>query len=494
MAGIVPSCSGCGERDAIIAALREEVAALTAQVATLRSGEAALSAQVASHVARVEALEERLRANSSNSSKPPSTDSPFRDEPRQSKEPSGRKPGGQPGHPGKARTLLPPERVTETRRVTPTRCGSCGGALHARDVRQEIAPERHQVLDLPEAPLVVTEYQMFRSRCPCCGEETRAALPAGVPPTMWGPRLAAFVSYLSARCQNGARVSREMLQDVFDVRVSLGAVAACNARTGAALEAAYEEALAAVRNAAAVNADETGWRQRARRFYLWTAVAAWRGLAVFKIEKRRDGATWERFVGRWLRGALTTDRHGAYNSHEETEHQYCWAHLKRDFEKVIERGGESKKIGDALLGVANGVFAAWGEFQRAGDRAAFGEATDPLLDQMLETLERGVSCSYKKTAAFCRRLLRHDGNRLWAFAWLDGVEPTNNVAERALRPAVMWRKRSQGTWSEAGSRTVERLLTVMQSLRMQGRSVYAFLAETLTAALAGRPPPRLAPA
>ncbi|MBI4568239.1 MAG: transposase [Planctomycetes bacterium] len=161
---------------------------------------------------------------------------------------------------------------------------------------------------------------------------------------------------------------------------------------------------------------------------------------------------------------------------------------------MIERGGELKAIGEALRSAANGVFAACAEWRRTGDHHAFGEATGPPPDLMSETLERGVSCRDQKTARFRRRLWGHDYNRLWAFAWMDGVEPTNNIAERALRPAVTWRKRSLGTWSETGSRGVERLLTVMQSLRMQGRSVYGFLVETLTAVLAGRPPPRLAPA
>lgn len=479
MGGIIPSCQGCRERDAIIAALQAQVAALTAQCAAL--------------TARIEALEERLRANSSNSSKPPSADSPFRTEPRKVKEPSGKKPGGQPGHPGKARTLLPAERVTETKRVTATECAGCRQPLTPDHVLSHVEPERHQVLDLPETPLMVTEYQMLRSRCPCCGKETRASLPAGVPRTMWGPRLAAFVGYLSVRCQNGVRVSREMLEDVFGVRVSLGAVAACNARTGEALKPAYEEALAEVRSAAAVNGDETGWREKARRCFLWTAVAAQRGLAVFTINQRRNTETWKNFVGSWLRGALTTDRHGAYNDHEETEHQYCWAHLKRDFEKVIERGGASKPIGEALMRVANGVFAACRDVKRTGDRAAFGKTLDVLMDDMSKVLIKGQSCRHSKTAAFCRRMWPRDFSRLWAFGWLDGVEPTNNIAERALRPAVMWRKRSLGTWCDAGSRCVERLLTVMQSLRMQGRSVYAFLAATLTSALSNLPPPRLAP-
>jgi transposase len=335
----------------------------------------------------------------------------------------------------------------------------------------------------------VTEYQMAVRRCRVCGKRTRADLPTGVPRRPFGPRLTAVVVLLSGRYRLSRREVQQLLQDLWAVRVSLGAVVRQEQVQSAALAPLVEEAQAAVQQAAVVNMDETGWRQEKRRAWLWTVVTA--TLTVFRIDRTRSGAAMEALLGSDFRGVVGSDRWSAYNRFPAERRALCHAHLKRHFQALGDRGGEAEPIGRWGLAEIERLFALWHRF-RAGEftRQELRRRLVPLQARLGRLLRRGYNNPDRKAAALCREL-RKWWPALWTFARMEGVEPTNNIAERALRPAVLWRKGSFGSDSEAGCRYAERLLTVVATSRQQGRSLLDFLVAAGEARLRGLPPPSL---
>jgi transposase len=440
--------------------------------------------------ARVRELETRLGQNSSNSSRPPSTDPPEAP-PRPKVPPSGRKRGGQPGHRGAFRALLPVEQVDEIVAVVPGRCRHCGQPLPETATGQRGRAWRHQVVELLPLTVRVTEYQMAVRRCPACGKHTRAALPPGVPRRPFGPRLTAVVALLSGRYRLSRREVRQMLQDLWEVWVSLGAIVRQEQVQSAALAPVVEEAQAAIQQAAVVNIDETGWRQERRRAWLWTVVTA--ELTMFLINRSRGGAAIEALLGAAFTGVVSSDRWSAYSRFPAERRALCHAHLKRDFQSLVDRGGEAEPIGRWGLAEIERLFALWHGF-RAGefDRRELRRRLIPLQARMGRLLQRGQESLDRKAAGLCRELLKW-WPALWTFARVEGVEPTNNGAERALRPAVLWRKGSFGSDGAAGSRFAERLLTVAATCRQQGRQLLEFLVAMGEAASHGSPPPSLLP-
>jgi transposase len=338
----------------------------------------------------------------------------------------------------------------------------------------------------------VTEYQMAVQRCAACGRRTRAKLPPGVPRRPFGPRLTAVVALLSGRYRLSRREVRQLLQDLWQVRVSLGAVVRQEQAQSAALTPVVEDARAAVRQAAVVNMDETGWRQERKWAWLWTVVAA--GLTVFHIDPSRGGIAVEAMLGAEFGGVVGSDRWSAYSRFPAERRALCHTHLKRDFQELVDRGGEAEPIGRWGLAEIERLFALWHSF-RAGEfgRDELLRRLIPLQARLGRLLRRGQANADQKAAGLCREL-RKWWPALWTFARVEGVEPTNNGAERALRPAVLWRKGSFGSDSEAGSRFAERLLTMVASCRLEGRPVLDFLVAAGVAALRGSPPPSLLPA
>jgi len=264
-------------------------------------------------------LEERLRQNSQNSSRPPSSDAPAgrRPEPRA---PSGRKPGGQPGHEGHQRLLLAEEAVDTIVPVKPRRCRRCGTGLHGSDP----APRRHQVTELPRVRPHVTEYQVHTLRCAQCGQRTAAALPVGVPDGAFGPRLEATVAVCTGVYHLSRRTTVGVLADLFGVDLALGTVSACEQAVSAAVAEPVAEAHAYVQGQDLVHADETGWRERRRRAWLWVMVSAW--VTVFLVHRRRGTAAAEALLGTLGRAILITDRWSAYRHWAVEQRQLCWAH------------------------------------------------------------------------------------------------------------------------------------------------------------------------
>src|SRR6266851_5039053 len=338
-------------------------APLLEQLATLRRENAALRVENGALHERIRELEARLGQTSTNSSRPPSSDPP--QAPVCPKAPpSGRKRGGQPGHRGACRGLLPVEQVDEIVPVVPEHCRHCQQPFPGTEAPRRGRAWRHQVVELLPLAVRVTEYQMAVRRCAACGKRTRVELPPGVPRRPFGARLTAVVAMLSGRYRLSRREVRQFLQDLWAVRVSLGAVVRQEQAQSAALAPIVEEARAAVQQADVVNMDETGWRQDKRRAWLWTVVTA--ELAVFWIDRRRSGAVVEALLGSKFGGVVGSDRWSAYSRFPAERRALCYAHLKRDFQSLVDRGGEAAPVGRWGLAELERLFALWHRF-RAGE-------------------------------------------------------------------------------------------------------------------------------
>ena len=453
---------------------------------------AALKAQVAEFLARVAELEAKLGMNSRNSSKPPSSDPP-NVAARPKKMPSGRNRGGQPGHKGATRSLLPPDEVDRIVELRPGRCDRCAAELHGDDPK----PRRRQVIDVPPVKPVVTEYRRHTLPCGECGARTTAPLPPGVTESDFSPRIKAMLAMCSAVYRLSRRTVEGLMADFFNVDISLGSVSACEEKVSEAVAAPVAEAREHVEKAPVAHVDETGYRQAPppgeapKKAWLWVAVTAY--VTTFLVHARRSAVAAKELLGSFA-GVLVSDRWSAYSFVEAARRQICWAHLLRDFEWIAEFGAEATATGKALVEQTKLMFRWWREFREGGlARSGFQERMTPLMERVQALLEEGTACGHKKTAGRCRKILELRA-ALWTFVRVEGVEPTNNVAERALRPAVLWRKGSFGSGSERGSRFAERIMTVAATCRQQGRSVLDYLVAACEARARGEPAPSLVPA
>lgn len=450
----------------------------------------ALEARYERLEARVEKLEEQLRRSSRNSSLPPSQDPPSAP-PHPKKPASGRGRGGQPGHEGKSRPLLPLERVDEVVEHWPQRCQACAYCFGEGERLEAAAVQCHQVSELPPIAVTVTEHRLHRLRCPVCAAETRAELPADVPRGAFGPRLQAAVATLAVRNRVSRRDTSELVGELFGADVSTGSVDAIVSGAGEALALPYEKLLGSVRCAPAVNVDETGWRLRGSKRTLWAALTP--QAAVFRVAPDRHEREARALLGERFAGIACSDRWWAYDYLAPERRQVCWSHLVRDFSAHSEGLGAQREFGETGLALAGAVFAAWDEFRESGDRARLIERIGPLENELRALLEQAArkSTKTKRHRLLARNLLKR-WPALWTFTAVDGVEPTNNHAERGLRGAVIYRKLSLGSQSEGGERTIERLLSASVSCRLQGRSLFAYLTDVLSARIRGDPIPALA--
>jgi len=446
-----------------------------------------LEARVAELEATVQRLLERLQQDSQNSSRPPSSDPPQALAKRARRGPSGRKRGGQPGHPGQTRALVPMEEVDTVVPVKPQQCRRCQYPLQGEDPQ----PHRHQVTEVPPIKPHVTEYQLHQLCCPACGMLTRADLPGGVSPGGFGPRVHAIVALCTGAYRLSKRTTQEVMADLFGLPLSLGTIPHLEQATAQAVAAPVADAQAYVRAQRVAHLDETGWREGHTRAWLWVAVTTW--VTVFLVRLSRGAKVAEELLGERFCGILVTDRWSAYTWYPTRWRQVCWAHLLRDFEAMIERGGRSQEVGEALREQARQMFHAW---HRVRDgtlpHAAFRVLMRPIRRQVARLLKAGQTCGVAKTEGVCREVLKvYDA--LWTFVRVEGVEPTNNTAERAIRLGGLWRKGSFGTQSAQGSRFVEAMMTVVATLKQQQRHVLAYLTDACQAAYTGLPAPSLLP-
>lgn len=469
-------------RDALIAELRAQVAERDARIAQLM-------AKVEELTARVAELEARLGQNSSNSSRPPSSDGPGTR--RQPKKQTGRRPGGQPGHKKHERALLPVEQVQDVVDVVPEKCRGCERKLKGRDNE----PRRHQVVEVPPLTAQVTEYRCHALKCARCGMVTRGEVPAHAR-SVFGDRLTALASLLVGKYRLAKRPVKDALSDMLGVELSVGSVSNLEGEMAQALAPAVAEALAFVQDEEAVNADETGFVQgreggRAGRAWLWVVATAL--VAVFHIARSRGGKVARHLLGEDFAGILTTDRWSAYECVDAGQRQLCWAHLTRDFQGFIDRGGEGERIGRELMRERHRFFK-WYHQVRDGTlaREQFERRMRGVERRVGQLLREAVVRAEKKTAGMAREMLRLE-KCLWTFVDVPDLEPTNNFGERCIRHAVMYRKTSFGTQSEEGSRFVERIFTATTSLKLQNRDVLAFLTDTLAAHRRGLQGPSLLP-
>lgn len=477
-----------------LATLRERIATLEAIVAAQQKLIEQQALTIEKQQRRIEELEAQVNRNSKNSSRPPSSDPPSAP-PRPPKPLSGRSPGGQPGHPGHSRPQVPPDQVDHIVVLKPKRCRRCGRRL--RDA-EDPDPLRHQVTELPEPSATTTEYRRHRLECDGCGDWTLADLPPDAPEGAFGPRLQAVLAYLSGQAHLSKRQIEEVMKDLFGVTLSLGSVVTAQQTVSEAVAPAVEEAKAYVEKQSIVHADETGWKEGPRedgtpgrkRAWLWVAVTRW--VTVFLIHARRGAEGARALLGRFA-GYLVTDRWNGYNGWPIRRRQVCWAHLIRDFVGFSEWRGEAGQIGRRLLKEAVRVFEVW---HRARDqtwtRRTLAVRMRPVRREVERLLREGTRCGTAKVERSCEKMLSVFP-AFWTFVRIEGVEPTNNTAERALRPAVLYRKGCFGTNSAEGSRFVERMLTVVTTLRQQGRNVLRFLTEACINAHVGRAAPSLLP-
>jgi transposase len=463
------SCQGCLQRDAVLADLHQQLAALQDEVRELKA---------------------RLGQTASNSSLPPSANPPQAPKPV-IKKPSPRKPGAQPGHSPQVQRRYPPQRLQQIIPFVPSNCRRCQAPLPPERGPDDPQPNWHQVAELPELTAEITEYQGHGRRCPCCGDITWTLIPADIRAHRIGPRFTAVLSYFTACHHVSRRGVEEIAEQVFAAEVSLGTVANLEQEVSQSLAPAHAEAACAVREAEVKHADETSWKQAGQKCWLWLGATAM--VAFFVIHARRSAAGLRALLGETIHGIVCSDRWGVYQRIAVECRQLCWAHLKRDFQKCVDRGGAAVVIGNGGLAVVQALFERWHRFRGGGlDRQSWQVQMAPVQQDLRALLERGCVCTDSKVATFCRNVLAVEA-ALWTFVRVEGVEPTNNRAERLQRMAVLWRKNAFGSRSEGGCRFVERMRTVVQTLRLQERPVLAYLQQAVVAHRAGLPAPKLLP-
>lgn len=433
---------------------------------------------------RVRELEARLKLNSSNSSKPPSSDI-FRGG-QLKKRKSGRKAGGQPGHKGVTRAIVPPERIDVVVEVSPTSC-TCGA-----DMAGAVAvggPRIRQVFEIPEIRAHITEYRMQRAACPCCGRVNEAQIP---PEAAYGtgPTLTSWIAMLSGEYRLPRQDVVDLCARLLGVPVSKGTVQACCERVSEAVAAAVQAAEATLSTSTLAWIDETGWRQKGVRRWLWGAST--NEVSCFAINTKRGAAQFEAWFDSTFNGVLHSDRWVVYGRLTPEQRQLCWAHLLRDVQGIADAKGAGAIAARALLPEAHALFSSWHRFCRDEiDRPTLQTLAAPFI-----TAFRTFGCDGETQRADKKWYgLGRDSVR-WApavfrFIDVEGVEPTNNREERNLRHAVQWRRITQGTRSEAGSKFVGRILTVLGTCTLQHLDTLRFVKDSVLAALHGRPPPSL---
>jgi transposase len=443
--------------------------------------------QVAALTARVAALTERLGQNSRNSHLPPSSDPPGAGGKGSGPRPkSGRPRGGQRGHRGSRRELVAADKVDDVVDLYPAECQNCWVALPEQP---DPDAKRSQWIEVPPLRPYIKETRRHQVTCLCCGHKTRAAYDdQEIPASPFGPRLMSIVALLTGIYHVSRRSAAKLLSDLVGVPISLGAVSSVEARVSEAVDAPVAEAWQRVEGAPIKHTDGTTWLKAGVALALWTIAST--AATVFKIVADGSRATLAPLYGT-LRGILVSDRATALAFWAMERRQICWAHLLRKYVSFSERAGPAGEIGRQLLDYTGLLFDYWHDY-KAGrlDRATFLAWMAPVQAQVEAVLERAVASGIDRFAGSCANILDHRA-ALWTFVHVDGVEPTNNHAERELRAFVLWRKRCFGTQSDRGNLFAERLMTVGHTARKQHKDVLSFLTACCQAQLDGTRAPSL---
>ena len=478
--------------------LRQELADKDQQISRQAEEIAKQQQQIADAEKQIADLERQLalrKQNSTNSSKPPSSDG-LAGEPRQRGrgKKSRRKVGGQPGHRGAYRPLVPAERVDEVRPVLPEQCHHCGHLLPAQveQVQTTGAVQRHQVTELPPIQARIIEYQCHRVVCPECGESTRATVPeqaAG----HFGPQLTALIAYLTVVCRMPRRVVEALLAQVLGIDLSLGSTQKCWEEASQAVAAPCQELEQRLKDEPVLNVDETGWRTNGDKRFLWAFVAV--RYVVYTVAPTRGSEVLIRLLGAIFGGVLCSDRFSAYLKYHSGKAQFCWAHLKRNLLGILEFTKSSvveRFCRDALAAHAR-LFRLWHKF-RSGqiDRRQLLLRSIPIQKRIFALAERHLDSPHREVRNLATALFEHNG-RLFTFLEHEGVEPTNNSAERALRTGVQWRKICFGNRSANGELATARLLTIAETCDLQRLNVLAYLSAAIACHRSRQPATSLLP-
>ena len=443
--------------------------------------------QVAALTRRVAELTERLGQNSRNSHLPPSSDPPGTAGKGSGQRPKNDRPrGGQRGHRGSRREFVAADKVDVVVDLYPAECENCWAALPEQP---DPGAKRYQWIEVPPLRPYIKETRRHAVTCPCCGHKTRAAYSEQeIPASPFGPRLMGIIGLLTGVYHVSRRRATKLLSDLVGVSISLGAVSAVEARVSEAIEPAVVEAWRRVEGAPVKHTDGTTWLKAGAVLALWTIAST--AATVFKIVADGSRATLAPLYGA-LRGILVSDRATALSFWAMERRQVCWAHLLRKFVSFSERAGPSAEFGRQLLDYTGLLFDYWHDYQAGKlDRATFRAWIAPVRAQVEALLERAVGSGIDRLAGSCANILEHRA-ALWTFVDVDGVEPTNNHAERELRAFVLWRKRCFGTQSERGNLFAERLMTVAHTARKQRKDVLAFLTACCQTQLDGTRAPSL---
>jgi transposase len=467
-----------------------EINALRSEVNALRSQSAARDAQLQALQVQVTELQARLGQTSQNSSRPPSSDPPGAP-PRPERPPSGRKRGGQLGHKFHERPLLPESELKDVFEHRAETCPECQAAL-AADLPDTGELVRQQVWYLPDIQPAVVEHRYHEVTCPQCGAQVQAARPVEVPPGAFGPEVVALIGLLHGRFRLSVREVVVLLRDVFHLPISAGAVIHVCQVLSKALATPYAKSQTAAARAGNSNVDETGWKQGGKRGWLWVMVTV--SATIFMVATQRSAAYLRELLGKSFQGIVTSDRAKAYLTLSVKQRQVCWSHLKRNWVAFSELPDPLAAWAQQALAQIHDLFVIWHRFKNGElDRAGLQTAMQPVQTQLRQLLKEGRALPLHKVRAFCDDLLDL-WPALWTFLAVEGVEPTNNAAERALRPAVLWRKGCFGTQSDGGSMFVARILTVVTTCRQQDRQVLPFLTDSVRAYWNNQPAPVLCPA
>jgi len=448
---------------------------------------------------RLRALETKASPSSRTGSSPPSADAPKTRQQRRAearekakelarKEGKQRKAGGQRGHEGAGRGLLPKDQMKDIVDHYPEECSGCGREFTDSEKVPRHGAGRHQVAELPPTAVFYVEHRTQRLRCPGCRKRTRGTLGV-VGESPFGPLLQAAVVALTARNRVSRRDMSELSGELFGVRISVGAIDAICQRASGLLADPQERLVAAVLGSAAINVDETGWYLRAEHRTMWTATTP--QAAIFKIVADRHRDRLQDLLGEFG-GIVTSDRWWAYDILDPEQRQACWSHLQRDFRFHSEGLAAQHEFGTAGLDLTSRLFEVWHSYQEHHDRTRLALEMTPIKTALRDLLEHAATKSkrHRLHRRFASNLLKL-WPALWTFTTVEGVTPTNNAAERSLRGPVIHRKLSHGNQSDDGERFSERSLSASVTCRLQHRSLLTYLRELFTAHQTGGALPAL---
>ena len=384
------------------------------------------SADIARLKAEIADLKEKLGQNSRNSSLPPSSDSPF-GKAVAKREPSGSRQGAQVGHTGVGRNLKPTTEVDRVVELRPSVCSNCGSLLLGADE----SPARRQMVEITAAGTLLTEYRRHRLRCLFCRKINRVEWSEHAQNGAFGAKVIAVIGYLTGRLGISHRDVVETMQELFAVKISLGSIAAAQKRLSQALVEPVAALHEFVEQQSVSLVDETSWKEKQAKPWLWVKATA--RATVFKVLPGRSRQDAKAIIGKNETGIVTSDRYAGYNHLANANRQICWAHLKRDFQAIAERQGDSKTIGEELIAQSKQFFRLWQQVRDGTlEMSEFRKLLEPIKEKVSDLLFAGTLSSHSKTGKTCSKILKLELS-LWTFSQIEGVEPTNNQAERALR-------------------------------------------------------------